>query len=102
MITNEITTEIISGHYRRSPLVQGELEVPCKVIVNTPPSFNMDVLKKYEDLVQELYVEPKNEEIIGTFVLTVKTTGRVKTARKTIVRVVKWRDQAHPLRKKMK
>ena len=71
-----ITTEIISGHYRRSPLVQGGLEVPCKAIVNTPPSFNMDVLKKYEDLVQELYVEPRNEEIIGTVVLLYSQNDR--------------------------
>ena len=35
----------------------------------TPPSFNMDVLRKYEELVKELYVEPKNEDILGTFVL---------------------------------
>lgn len=63
-----ITAEITLDHYRRSPLVQGGLEVPCKIKVTTPPYFNMNVLKKYEDLVKELYVEPKNEEILGTFV----------------------------------
>ena len=64
-----IAAEISSPHYRRSPLVQGGLEVPCKVKVITPPSFNMNVLKKYEELVKELYVEPKHEDILGTFVL---------------------------------
>ena len=61
-----ITAEITSDYYRRSPLVQGGLEVPCKIKVMTPTYFNMNVLKKYEDLVKELYVEPK--EILGTFV----------------------------------
>ena len=63
-----ITAEITSDHYGRSPLVQSGLEVPCKIKVTTLTYFNMNVLEKYEDLVKELYVEPKNEEILGTFV----------------------------------
>ena len=63
-----ITAEITSDLHRRSPLVQGGLEVPCKIKVTTPTYFNMNALKKYEDLLKELYVEPKNEEILGTFV----------------------------------
>ena len=45
-----ITAEITSDHYRRSPLVQGGLEVPCMIKVTTPTYFNMNVLKKYEEL----------------------------------------------------
>ena len=63
-----ITAEITSDLQRRSPLAQGGLEVPCKIKVTTSTYFNMNVLKKYEDLVKELYVESKNEEILGTFV----------------------------------
>ena len=63
-----VTVEISSDHCRRSPLVQGGLEVPCNITVKTHPSFNLNVLKKYEELVNTLYAEPKNEEITGTFI----------------------------------
>ena len=63
-----VTVEISSDHYRRSPLVQGGLEVPCNITVKTHPSFNLNVLKKYKELVNTLYAEPENEEIIGTFI----------------------------------
>lgn len=81
-----VTAEITSHHYRRSPLVQGGLEVRCKVKVVTPPSFNMNVLKKYEELVKNLYVEPKNEEILGTFVLlNSQDASRKETEQSTTV-----------------
>ena len=55
-------------HYRRSPLVQGGLEIPCKVSVTIIGIVNnLLVLEKYLQLVEELYIEPKNEEILGSF-----------------------------------
>ena len=69
-----VIVEVTEDHYRRSPLVQGGMEIPCRVTVTTPLSFNMAVLKKYEDMVAELYAEPKHEEILGTFI-TITDTG---------------------------
>lgn len=59
---------LTSEHYRRSPLVQGGLEIPCQVSVTIPGTVNnLLVLEKYRQLVEELYTEPKSEEIIGSF-----------------------------------
>ena len=55
-------------HYRRSPLIQGGLEVPCLVTVTMPGSImNHLLIAWYEKLLEELYLEPKDEEITGTF-----------------------------------
>ena len=62
------TVTLTSEHYRRSPLVQGGLEIPCKVSVTMPGTVNnLLVMEKYRQLVEELYSEPKNEEILGSF-----------------------------------
>ena len=63
-----ITAQLTSEHYRRSPLVQGGLEIPCKVTVTIPGTCaNLLVMEKYKQLVDELYVQPKEEQIIGSF-----------------------------------
>ena len=64
----KVTLKISGKHYRRSPLVQGGLEVPCKVKIEMCGSIvNHLLLVRYESLLKELYIEPKDEEIIGTF-----------------------------------
>ena len=53
---------LTSKHCRRSPLVQGGMEITCKVIVKIPGTcVNILLMKKYKQLVQQLYIEPKNE-----------------------------------------
>ena len=55
-------------YYRRSPLVQGVLEVPCEVsITMIGVVVNYLLLTRYESLLKELYINPKDEEIVGTF-----------------------------------
>ena len=45
------------------------LEIPCLVTVKTPaPLKNIQLAEKYLELVKERYTEPKNEEILGSFV----------------------------------
>ena len=62
------TIKIRGKHYRRSPLVQGGLEIPCEVTISMIGSVvNHLLLAKYESLLKELYIEPKDEEIVGTF-----------------------------------
>ena len=58
--------EITDDHYRKSPLVQGGLEIPCKVIVRLPRTFSNDkLIDKYMQLVNEVYAEPLEPFIVG-------------------------------------
>ena len=58
--------------YRLSPLIQGGLEVPCPVTVTVPGSImNHLLIGRYETL-GELYLEPKYEEIMGTFLSIIR------------------------------
>ena len=67
-------------HYRRSPLIQGGLEVPCLVTVTMPRSImNHLLIAQYEKLLGELYLEPKDEEIMGTLLSTVRENDFVGT-----------------------
>ena len=63
-----ITAQVTSDHYRRSPLIQGGIEIPCKVTTKISGTvINLMIMEKYTQLVQELYTEPKNKEILGSF-----------------------------------
>ena len=49
-------------------IVQGGLEVPCEIKIKMIGSIiNHHLLVLYESLLKELYIEPKDEVIIGTF-----------------------------------
>ena len=61
--------EIISDYYRSSPLVQGGLEIKYKVTVKVPSATPRQVTERYCALVKELYVEPKEEETLGSFIV---------------------------------
>ena len=60
----EIVAEIKSSYYRKSPLIQGRLEIRCKVSVGL-------LLDRYKELVNKLYCEEKNEVIIRNFLTSV-------------------------------
>ena len=67
------TLKIRGMHYRRGPFVQGGLKVPCKLTITMIGSVvNHLPLIRYESLLKELYIEPKDEEIAGTFFSTCK------------------------------
>ena len=60
-------------HYRRSFLIQRGLEVPCLVTVKMPGSImNHLLIARYEKLLGELYLEPKDEEIMETFLSVIR------------------------------
>ena len=64
----EIIAKIESSHYRRSPLIQGGLEIRCKVSATLPGTIkNHMLLDRYKELVNKLYCRPKNEVIIENF-----------------------------------
>jgi len=63
-----VSAQLTSEHYRRSPIVQGGMEIPCKVTVKIPGTcINLLLMEKYKQLVEQLYIEPKTEEIFGSF-----------------------------------
>ena len=63
-----VSANICGKHYRGSHLVQEGLEVPCQITVCMPGSVvDHRLLSRYETLLRNLYMEPIDEEIMGTF-----------------------------------
>ena len=59
---------LTSTHYCRSPLVRGRIEIPYEITIRMPPnSCTKELLEKYDTLLNDLYVEPVLEEILGCF-----------------------------------
>ena len=51
--------------HRRSPLVKVGLEIPCKLSVSMLGTcLNLLLLERYEQLIEELYIEPKKKEFL--------------------------------------
>ena len=70
-----VSAKLTSTHYRRSPLVQGGIEIPCVVTVSMSGTvINQLLMERYKQLVETLYTEPKEEEILRTF-LQLENTG---------------------------
>ena len=66
----KISLTLTSTNYRRSHLVKGGLEIPCKVTVKLPATIkNHMILGRYEELVRELYCEPIDKEVMGSFLV---------------------------------
>lgn len=60
---------LTSRHNRRSPLVQGGMEIPCLISIKMASTLkNTQLVEKYLELVNQKYAEPKEEEILGSFV----------------------------------
>jgi hypothetical protein len=63
-----VTAKLIGTEFRRSPLFQGGLEIPCMVTVSLAGhAKGNELIKKYEELVTELYIEPENIVNVGSF-----------------------------------
>lgn len=63
-----VKAQLTGSHYRKSPLFQGGLEIPCIVTVTLPGTIrNHMVLDRYRELVTNLYCEPANEVVVGNF-----------------------------------
>ena len=83
-----VRAQLTSKHYRRSPIVQGGIEIFCGVAVKIPGTcVNILLMEQNKQLVQQLYIEPKNEEILGSFLQANETIDGV---------------EAHPVSKKAK
>ena len=64
----KITAILSSTNYRRSPLVQGGLGIACEITVKMPATIKSHViLDRYKELINDYYSEPRDEEILGSF-----------------------------------
>ena len=81
----KVTAQLTGTHYRRSPIFQGGLEIPCLVTVTIPGSIKGHMLiQRYQQMVEELYCAPKEEMIMGSF----------------LEQIVPTEDEARPKKKK--
>ena len=63
-----VSAKLSSTDYRRSPLVQGGIEIPCIVTVSMPGTIiNQLLMERYRNIVETLYAELNKEEILGSF-----------------------------------
>ena len=70
-----VSAKLTSTHYRRSPLVQSGIEIPCVVTVSMPGTvINQLLMERYKKLVETLYMELKEDKIWGEF-LQLENTG---------------------------
>ena len=75
-----VQATVTGKHYRRSSLIQGGLEVSCLVTVTMPGSImNHLLIAQYDKLLGELYLEPKDEEIMGTLLSVIRENDFVGT-----------------------
>ena len=93
-----VQATLSTTHYRRSPLVQGELKIACKVSVKKPGTIKDHILMdQYFELVRSLYTEPKNEVILGSFLRPVDVPCTLKSnARKKNVKTPVLAKKAKP------
>lgn len=61
--------KLTSNHYRRSPLVQGGLEIKCEVMINARLTLLQSKLTtRYLELVHSIYTEPVDEKLMGELI----------------------------------
>ena len=65
----KVVATLSSTNYKRSPLVQGDLEIPCSVTIFMPETLkNEEIIKMYKDMVDVLYTEPDGNVVLSSFV----------------------------------
>ena len=78
-----ITGVLTETHYRRSPIMKGGLEIPCKLIIRMlRTSHNKSIAAHFEKLVAKFYSEPSDELIMGSFVEEPETSEPPKKNKK--------------------
>ena len=79
-----ITVTLTSNHYRRSPLVQGGMEIVCKVTASiTGICNNLLLVERYKKLLEDTYTEPKNDEVLSFYLIKHEEEGN-QDARETV------------------
>ena len=72
--------KLTETHYGKSLLFQGGLEIPCEVTVSMLGSIKRHMLlQHYQNMVDELYCQPKEDVIKGSFIE--KKVGNIEPVR---------------------
>ena len=72
-----VSVLLAGTHYRRSPLFKGGLEIPCKISVSMRGTcLNLLLLERYKQLSEKLYIEPKEETALRSFLGPVQEPER--------------------------
>ena len=75
-----VQTTVTGKHYRHSPITQGGLEVPYLVTVTMSGSImNHLLIARYEKLLGELCIKPKDKKIMRTFLSVIRENDFVET-----------------------
>ena len=65
----DVEAKLTSNHYCSSPIIQGGLEILCKVSIKMPATMlHRNLLMRYEEMVLHLYTEPEESIMMGSFV----------------------------------
>ena len=89
-----VSAQLTSEHYLRSPI---GMEVARKVTVKIPGTcVNILLMGKYKQLVQQFYIEPKNEEILGLFLQANETIDRAEA--QPVLKKAKVKRKNKPIR----
>ena len=65
----EVEARLTSTNYRRSPITQGGLYIPCTVKVKMPATLpNRKLLERYREMVDHLYKKSEDNLVMGSFV----------------------------------
>ena len=71
--------KLSSTNYRHSPLVQGGLQIACSVVVKMPATVkNHMLIDRYAELVNMRYADPKEEIVLGSFLVAIPSQVKVK------------------------
>ena len=63
-----MSVTLTSDHYQRSPLVQGGMEIPCKVKASISGTcINLLLIERYKKMIEHTYTEPQNKEILRCY-----------------------------------
>ena len=72
-----VSVMLTETYYRRSPLVKGGLEIPCKVSVSIRGTcLNLFLLQRCKQVSEELYIKPKEESVLRSFLTPVQEPER--------------------------
>ena len=94
----KVTATLTSAIFCRSAMVQGGLEITCKVPVKMPATIkNHMILNRFKELVKDYYTEPTDEETLvlswQSFVLFSGTNTKISAISKKKEKMVKSRNK---------
>ena len=76
-----VRATLTSTKYRVSPIVQGDLEIACKLTVKMPvKKISHARISKYEEIFTANYCDPEEETIKGSFIGHNETMERPKSS----------------------